>query len=172
MLVCSLVCTQKFTLMNLCNERSVFWVNARVQTWLHLSSIRRNDCWKLHIFPMLWLWQVSDQKPLGSWTVKQGQSLTCSTVYNSQNKEYVAVSDSKVGEASGAAQTVETSWEIGNGLLVTDILYVACTVEDKIIEHLWKNKILPGSILFPPFDDLFYWAIAQPTVVQWCALTS
>lgn len=40
--------------------------------------------------------QVSDQKPLGSWTVKQGQCLTCSAVYNSQTKEYVAVTDKKV----------------------------------------------------------------------------
>ncbi|KAK5866161.1 hypothetical protein PBY51_020371 [Eleginops maclovinus] len=42
------------------------------------------------------LFKVSDQKPLSSWTVKQGQTLTCSAVYNSQSKEYVAVSDSKV----------------------------------------------------------------------------
>ncbi|XP_044047223.1 nucleolar protein 11-like isoform X2 [Siniperca chuatsi] len=42
------------------------------------------------------LYKVSDQKPLSSWTVKQGQTLTCSAVYNSQTKEYVAVSDSKV----------------------------------------------------------------------------
>ncbi|XP_059198125.1 nucleolar protein 11-like [Centropristis striata] len=42
------------------------------------------------------LYKVSDQKPLSSWTVKQGQTLTCPAVYNSQTKEYVAVSDSKV----------------------------------------------------------------------------
>ncbi|XP_034044725.1 nucleolar protein 11-like [Thalassophryne amazonica] len=42
------------------------------------------------------VYKVSDQKPLGSWTVKQGQILTCSAVYNSHTKEYVAVSDSKV----------------------------------------------------------------------------
>uniref|UniRef100_A0A668A7F7 Nucleolar protein 11 n=1 Tax=Myripristis murdjan TaxID=586833 RepID=A0A668A7F7_9TELE len=42
------------------------------------------------------LYKVSDQKPLGSWTVKQGQTLTCSAVYNSHTKEYVAVSDNKV----------------------------------------------------------------------------
>ncbi|XP_075946449.1 nucleolar protein 11-like [Anarhichas minor] len=42
------------------------------------------------------LYKVSDQKPLNSWTVKQGQTLTCPAVYNSQTKEYVAVSDSKV----------------------------------------------------------------------------
>ncbi|XP_076027195.1 nucleolar protein 11-like [Genypterus blacodes] len=42
------------------------------------------------------LYKVSDQKPLGSWTVKQGQTLSCSAVYNLQTKEYVAVSDSKV----------------------------------------------------------------------------
>ncbi|XP_054460508.1 nucleolar protein 11-like [Anoplopoma fimbria] len=42
------------------------------------------------------LYKVSDQKPLSSWTVKQGQTLTCSAVYNSHTKEYVAVSDSKV----------------------------------------------------------------------------
>ncbi|TKS68909.1 Nucleolar protein 11-like [Collichthys lucidus] len=42
------------------------------------------------------LYKVSDQKPLSSWTVKQGQTLTCSAVYNSQTKEYVAVTDGKV----------------------------------------------------------------------------
>ncbi|KAM9363927.1 nucleolar protein 11-like [Symphorus nematophorus] len=42
------------------------------------------------------LYKVSDQKPLSSWTVKQGQTLTCSAVYNTQTKEYVAVSDNKV----------------------------------------------------------------------------
>ncbi|XP_041837977.1 nucleolar protein 11-like [Melanotaenia boesemani] len=42
------------------------------------------------------LYKVSDQKPLGSWTVKQGQVLTCSAVFNSQTKEYVTVSDNKV----------------------------------------------------------------------------
>ncbi|XP_043969746.1 nucleolar protein 11-like [Gambusia affinis] len=42
------------------------------------------------------LYKVSDQKPLGSWTVKQGQVLTCAAVFNKQTNEYVAVSDSKV----------------------------------------------------------------------------
>ncbi|KAJ0033153.1 hypothetical protein NQD34_000260 [Periophthalmus magnuspinnatus] len=42
------------------------------------------------------LYKVSDQKPLCSWTVKQGRSLTCPVVYNSITKEYVAVSDNKV----------------------------------------------------------------------------
>uniref|UniRef100_H3D9E4 Nucleolar protein 11 n=1 Tax=Tetraodon nigroviridis TaxID=99883 RepID=H3D9E4_TETNG len=42
------------------------------------------------------LYKVSDQKPLSTWTVKQGQSFSCPAVYNSQTKEYVAVSDSKV----------------------------------------------------------------------------
>ncbi|KAF3852047.1 hypothetical protein F7725_005402 [Dissostichus mawsoni] len=42
------------------------------------------------------LFKVSDQKSLSKWTVKQGQTLTCSAVYNSKTKEYVAVSDSKV----------------------------------------------------------------------------
>ncbi|XP_010887648.2 nucleolar protein 11-like [Esox lucius] len=42
------------------------------------------------------LYKVSDQKPLGNWTVKQGQSLTCPAVYNNQTKEYVVVSDKRV----------------------------------------------------------------------------
>ncbi|XP_024115718.1 nucleolar protein 11-like [Oryzias melastigma] len=42
------------------------------------------------------LYKVSDQKPLGSWTVKQGQTLTCSAVFNSITNEYVVVSDHKV----------------------------------------------------------------------------
>ncbi|XP_013879107.1 nucleolar protein 11-like [Austrofundulus limnaeus] len=42
------------------------------------------------------LFKVSDQKPLGSWMVKQGQTLTCSAVYNTKTKEYIAVSDNKV----------------------------------------------------------------------------
>lgn len=45
---------------------------------------------------VLLLWQVSDQKPLSTWTVKQGQTFSCPAVYNSHTKEYVAISDSKV----------------------------------------------------------------------------
>lgn len=45
---------------------------------------------------MFYFQQVSDQKPLGSWTVKQGQTLTCPAVYNFQSKEYVAISDKRV----------------------------------------------------------------------------
>lgn len=41
-------------------------------------------------------YQVSDQKPLGSWTVKQGQIITSPVVFNTQNQEYVVVTDDKV----------------------------------------------------------------------------
>ncbi|KAJ8363550.1 hypothetical protein SKAU_G00123810 [Synaphobranchus kaupii] len=42
------------------------------------------------------VYKVSDQKPLGSWTVKQGQTLTCPAVRNNQTGEYVVVTDNKV----------------------------------------------------------------------------
>ncbi|XP_062402434.1 nucleolar protein 11-like [Sardina pilchardus] len=42
------------------------------------------------------LYKVSDQKPLGSWTMKQGQRITCPAVYNSKTEEYVVVTDDKV----------------------------------------------------------------------------
>ncbi|XP_001500087.2 nucleolar protein 11 [Equus przewalskii] len=42
------------------------------------------------------LYKVSDQKPLGSWSVKQGQIITCPAVCNFQTGEYVVVHDSKV----------------------------------------------------------------------------
>ncbi|XP_026875335.2 nucleolar protein 11-like isoform X1 [Electrophorus electricus] len=42
------------------------------------------------------VYKVSDQKPLGSWTVKQGQFISCPAVYNSQTKEYVAVTNDNV----------------------------------------------------------------------------
>ncbi|KAJ8283661.1 hypothetical protein COCON_G00025110 [Conger conger] len=42
------------------------------------------------------VYKVSDQKPLGSWTVKQGQTLTCPAVCNTQTGEYVVVTDNKV----------------------------------------------------------------------------
>lgn len=42
--------------------------------------------------------QVSDQKPLGSWAVKQGQRLSCPAVCNTQTNEYVVVTDEKVSE--------------------------------------------------------------------------
>lgn len=42
------------------------------------------------------LYKVSDQKPLGSWTVKQGQTITCPAVYNFSTGEYVAIHDNKV----------------------------------------------------------------------------
>ncbi|XP_030064304.1 nucleolar protein 11 [Microcaecilia unicolor] len=42
------------------------------------------------------LYKVSDQKPLGSWTVKQGQRITCPAVCNFETGEYIAVHDSKI----------------------------------------------------------------------------
>uniref|UniRef100_A0AAR2IMM6 Nucleolar protein 11 n=1 Tax=Pygocentrus nattereri TaxID=42514 RepID=A0AAR2IMM6_PYGNA len=42
------------------------------------------------------VYKVSDQKPLGSWTVKQGQCITSPAVYNPPTKEYVVVTDEKV----------------------------------------------------------------------------
>ncbi|XP_069511130.1 nucleolar protein 11 [Ambystoma mexicanum] len=42
------------------------------------------------------LYKVSDQKPLGSWTVKQGQTITCPAVFNFATGEYVTVHDNKV----------------------------------------------------------------------------
>ncbi|XP_052051538.1 nucleolar protein 11 isoform X2 [Apodemus sylvaticus] len=42
------------------------------------------------------LYKVSDQKPLGSWSVKQGQSITCPAVCNFQTGEYIMVHDHKV----------------------------------------------------------------------------
>ncbi|XP_069849209.1 nucleolar protein 11 isoform X2 [Dipodomys merriami] len=42
------------------------------------------------------LYKVSDQKPLGSWSVKQGQTITCPAVCNFQTGEYIVVHDNKV----------------------------------------------------------------------------
>ncbi|XP_051014900.1 nucleolar protein 11 isoform X2 [Acomys russatus] len=42
------------------------------------------------------LYKVSDQKPLGSWSVKQGQCITCPAVCNFQTGEYIVVHDHKV----------------------------------------------------------------------------
>ncbi|KAM5272882.1 nucleolar protein 11 [Ctenodactylus gundi] len=42
------------------------------------------------------LYKVSDQKPLGSWSVRQGQIITCPAVCNFQTGEYIVVHDSKV----------------------------------------------------------------------------
>ncbi|XP_067859999.1 nucleolar protein 11-like [Heptranchias perlo] len=42
------------------------------------------------------VYKVSDQRPLGSWTVKQTQKITCPAIYNSQTGEYVVVHDNKV----------------------------------------------------------------------------
>ncbi|NXU59738.1 NOL11 protein, partial [Turnix velox] len=42
------------------------------------------------------LFKVSDQKPLGCWSVKHGQNITCPVVCNSETHEYVAVQDDKV----------------------------------------------------------------------------
>ncbi|XP_028674726.1 nucleolar protein 11-like [Erpetoichthys calabaricus] len=42
------------------------------------------------------VYQVSDQKPLGAWTVKQGQKLTSPAVFNSQTGEFAVVQDNKV----------------------------------------------------------------------------
>ncbi|GAB5581224.1 nucleolar protein 11 isoform X1 [Prionailurus iriomotensis] len=42
------------------------------------------------------LYKVSDQKPLGSWSVKQGQIITCPAVCNFQTGEFIVVHDNKV----------------------------------------------------------------------------
>ncbi|XP_077184529.1 nucleolar protein 11 [Paroedura picta] len=42
------------------------------------------------------LYEVSDQKPLGCWSVKQGQNITCPAVCNFETGEFVLVHDDKV----------------------------------------------------------------------------
>ncbi|KAM8796960.1 nucleolar protein 11 [Eudromia elegans] len=42
------------------------------------------------------LFKVSDQKPLGCWSVKHGQMITCPVVCNFETHEYIAVHDDKV----------------------------------------------------------------------------
>ncbi|TRY82957.1 hypothetical protein DNTS_009626 [Danionella cerebrum] len=42
------------------------------------------------------VYKVSDQKPTGSWTVKQGQKISSSAVFNSRTQEYVVVTDNRV----------------------------------------------------------------------------
>ncbi|KAM5134938.1 nucleolar protein 11 [Mantella aurantiaca] len=42
------------------------------------------------------LYKVSDQRPLGSWAVKQGQRVTCPAVYNAGTGECVVIHDDKV----------------------------------------------------------------------------
>ncbi|ELW67480.1 Nucleolar protein 11 [Tupaia chinensis] len=42
------------------------------------------------------LYKVSDQKPLGSWSVKQGQVITSPAVCNFQTGEYIVVHDNKL----------------------------------------------------------------------------
>ncbi|XP_048411465.1 nucleolar protein 11-like [Stegostoma tigrinum] len=42
------------------------------------------------------VYKVSDQKPVGSWTVKQTQKILCPAIYNSQTGEFVVVQDHKV----------------------------------------------------------------------------
>ncbi|XP_017667347.1 PREDICTED: nucleolar protein 11 [Lepidothrix coronata] len=42
------------------------------------------------------LFKISDQKPLGCWSVKHGQVLTCPVVCNFETHEYIAVHDDRV----------------------------------------------------------------------------
>uniref|UniRef100_A0A671Q7B8 Nucleolar protein 11-like n=1 Tax=Sinocyclocheilus anshuiensis TaxID=1608454 RepID=A0A671Q7B8_9TELE len=42
------------------------------------------------------VYKVSDQRPTGSWSVKQGQMISCPAVFNTQSQEYVVVTDDKV----------------------------------------------------------------------------
>ncbi|XP_015668448.1 nucleolar protein 11 [Protobothrops mucrosquamatus] len=42
------------------------------------------------------LYKVSDQKPLGCWSVKQGQTISCPAVWNSETEEFILVHDDKV----------------------------------------------------------------------------
>ncbi|CAL8333517.1 unnamed protein product [Merluccius merluccius] len=74
------------------------------------------------------LYKLSDQKPLGSWTVKQGQSLSCPAVYNAGTKEYVAVSDGKVIRV----------WQAGDLLL--DKAFKAT-----LSSTVWRVHCVPGG---------------------------
>ncbi|XP_076583465.1 nucleolar protein 11-like [Chaetodon auriga] len=111
------------------------------------------------------LFKVSDQKPLSSWTVKQGQTLTCSAVYNAQTKEYVAVSDSKVIRI----------WKEGDLLL--DKAFKATVSSD-----VWRVHSVPGGepvVLFQrgavrPLDSLLSApqqpieeVLAQEEAIRW-----
>lgn len=72
---------------------------------------------------VLRFWQVSDQKPLSTWTVKQGQTFSCPAIYNSQTKEYVAISDSKVRQTkvSGPTTVVKVTTNIFCNLQVLQV---------------------------------------------------
>ncbi|XP_030207870.1 nucleolar protein 11-like isoform X1 [Gadus morhua] len=80
------------------------------------------------------LYKVSDQKPLGSWTLKQGQSLSCPAVYNAGTKEYVSVSDGKVIRV----------WKAEDLLL--DKAFKAT-----LSANVWRVHAVPGGGLFVLF---------------------
>ncbi|KAA8595027.1 hypothetical protein FQN60_012162 [Etheostoma spectabile] len=92
------------------------------------------------------LYKVSDQKPLSSWTVKQGQTLTCSAVYNSQTKEYVAVSDGKVS---------------------SDIWRVHCVAGGEPVVLFQRGAVrLLDSLLSAPQQSIEE-VLAQEEVIRW-----
>ncbi|XP_058497368.1 nucleolar protein 11-like [Solea solea] len=113
------------------------------------------------------LYKVSDQKPLGSWTIKQGQTLTCSAVFNSLTKEYVAVCDKKVIKI----------WKEGDIILdktfkatvSSDIWKIHCVQGGEPVVLFQRGAVrLLDSLLSAPQQPIEE-VLAQEEVIRWNA---
>ncbi|KAI4894061.1 hypothetical protein NFI96_019328, partial [Prochilodus magdalenae] len=86
------------------------------------------------------VYKVSDQKPLGSWAVKQGQCITCPAVYNSQTSEYVVVTDDKVSGGPSGCDKYPLNGFLTGCLLVVQVVRV-WKDEDLSIEKAFKATV-------------------------------
>ncbi|XP_072319203.1 nucleolar protein 11-like [Eucyclogobius newberryi] len=111
------------------------------------------------------LYKVSDQKPLCSWTVKQGQSLTCPVVYNALTKEYVAISDHKVIRIWKEDDvTLDKAFK---ATLSADVWQVHSTqgAEPVVVFHRGAVRLL-DSVLAAPQQTVGE-VLAQDEVIRW-----
>ncbi|KAK9539947.1 hypothetical protein VZT92_002426 [Zoarces viviparus] len=111
------------------------------------------------------IYKVSDQKPLNSWTVKQGQTLTSPAVYNSQSKEYVAVSDSKVIRIWKEADILlEKAFK---ATVSSDVWRVHCVAggEPVVLFHRGAVRLLDSLLSAPqqPIEEV----LAQEEAIRW-----
>ncbi|KAM6941108.1 nucleolar protein 11-like [Lycodopsis pacificus] len=111
------------------------------------------------------LYKVSDQKPLNSWTVKQGQTLTSPAVYNSQSKEYVAVSDSKVIRIWKEEDILlEKTFK---ATVSSDVWRVHCVAggEPVVLFHRGAVRLLDSLLSAPqqPIEEV----LAQEEAIRW-----
>ncbi|RXN14206.1 SEC14 1 [Labeo rohita] len=82
------------------------------------------------------VYKVSDQKPTASWSVKQGQKISCPAVFNTQSQEYVVVTDDKVVRV-----WKEDDVNLEKAFKATNSNAKSALTVEQLIEHIKTNAL-------------------------------